>query len=102
MGDVLIAGQRFMEFFDLRQRIFIYGRMIKFSHTIFALPFALSAVVMAWRDHNVVILDLFWILLAMVGARSAAMGFNRIADSDIDAQNRCFFPIPRKLMNFAH
>ncbi|MBF0377285.1 MAG: UbiA family prenyltransferase [Desulfamplus sp.] len=61
--------------------------MIKFSHTIFALPFALSAVVMAWQNHDVVILDLIWILLAMVGARSAAMGFNRIVDADIDAKN---------------
>lgn len=72
---------------NVHQRVFIYGRMIKFSHTIFALPFALSAVVMAWRDHEVAILDLIWILLAMVGARSAAMGFNRIVDADIDAKN---------------
>lgn len=72
---------------NVHQRVFIYGRMIKFSHTIFALPFALSAVVMAWRDHEVAILDLILILLAMVGARSAAMGFNRIVDADIDAKN---------------
>ncbi|MBF0302291.1 MAG: UbiA family prenyltransferase [Desulfamplus sp.] len=72
---------------NLQQRILIYGRMIKFSHTIFALPFALSAVVMASRDHDVVLSDLIWILLAMVGARSAAMGFNRIADADIDSKN---------------
>ncbi len=72
---------------NLQQRIIIYGRMIKFSHTIFALPFALSAVVMAWRDHEVVVSDLIWILLSMVGARSAAMGFNRIVDADIDAKN---------------
>ncbi|MBF0231832.1 MAG: UbiA family prenyltransferase [Desulfamplus sp.] len=64
-----------------------YGKMIKFSHTIFALPFALSAVVMAWRDHEPVMSDLVWILVAMVGARSAAMGFNRITDADIDAKN---------------
>lgn len=64
-----------------------YGKMIKFSHTIFALPFALSAVVLAWQSHTPSYWDLFWILAAMVGARSAAMGFNRIADAAIDARN---------------
>ncbi len=61
--------------------------MIKFSHTIFALPFALSAVVLAWQIHTPSYLDLVWILLAMVGARSAAMGFNRIVDASIDKKN---------------
>jgi len=72
---------------DIKNRVQTYGKMIKFSHTIFALPFALSAVVMAWRDHQPLMSDLIWILLAMVGARSAAMGFNRIADADLDAKN---------------
>ncbi len=64
-----------------------YGKMIKFSHTIFALPFALSAVVLAWQVHTPSLWDLLWILTAMVGARSAAMGFNRIVDAAIDAKN---------------
>ena len=72
---------------DLYDRVLVYGRMIKFSHTIFALPFALSAVVMAWRETPFNMADLLWILMAMVGARSAAMGFNRIVDADIDAVN---------------
>ncbi|MFO7749241.1 MAG: UbiA-like polyprenyltransferase [Desulfobacteraceae bacterium] len=67
--------------------IVTYGRMIKFSHTIFALPFALAAVVIAWREHPVVLWDLVWILVAMVGARSAAMGFNRITDAEMDKKN---------------
>ncbi len=71
----------------LKKKIQIYGRMIKFSHTIFALPFALSALVMAWEHHVPLISDFLWILLAMVGARSAAMGFNRIVDADIDLKN---------------
>jgi 4-hydroxybenzoate polyprenyltransferase len=71
----------------LKNKIQVYGRMIKFSHTIFALPFALSAVLMAWELHEPVVSDLVWILAAMVGARSAAMGFNRIVDADIDAKN---------------
>jgi len=60
--------------------------MIKFEHTVFALPFALTAAFVAahgiphWRT-------LGWILVAMVGARSAAMAFNRIADSRFDALN---------------
>ena len=61
--------------------------MIKFSHTVFALPFALSAVILAQRQHQMHVLDIFWILLAMVGARSSAMGFNRIADASLDAKN---------------
>ncbi|MCK4618645.1 MAG: putative 4-hydroxybenzoate polyprenyltransferase [Desulfobacterales bacterium] len=61
--------------------------MIKFSHTIFALPFALSAVILAQRQHQMIISDIFWILLAMIGARSSAMGFNRIADARLDAKN---------------
>ena len=64
---------------SLADTIQAYGRMIKFSHTIFALPFALAAVVLANRTHPVTLHQLFWILVAMVGARSAAMGFNRNA-----------------------
>lgn len=71
----------------LRKKILVYGRMIKFSHTVFALPFALSAVVMAWENHAPSVWDMIWILTAMVGARSAAMGFNRIVDADIDLKN---------------
>ena len=60
--------------------------MIKFEHSVFALPFALTGAMLArrglpsWRE-------LLWIVVAMVGARSAAMTFNRIADFKIDALN---------------
>ena len=60
--------------------------MIKFEHTIFALPFALLSAILAsngWPP----ISKLFWIIVAMVGARSAAMTFNRIVDGTIDAAN---------------
>ncbi|MCF8091936.1 MAG: putative 4-hydroxybenzoate polyprenyltransferase [Desulfotignum sp.] len=70
-----------------KKKFLDYGKMIKFSHTIFALPFALSAVVLAWQSHVPSAWDLFFILAAMVGARSAAMGFNRIIDADIDKKN---------------
>jgi 4-hydroxybenzoate polyprenyltransferase len=63
-----------------------YLGLIKFEHTIFALPFALISLLVAskgrpeWRV-------LLWVLVAMVGARSAAMAFNRLADWKIDAAN---------------
>ena len=68
-------------------QVFTYGRMIKFSHSVFALPFALSAVVLAMRYHQVNITDILWILVAVVGARSSAMGFNRITDAKLDSKN---------------
>ncbi len=61
--------------------------MIKFSHTLFAMPFALTSVVLASFSHKITLYKLFWIIVAMVGARSAAMGFNRIADREFDARN---------------
>jgi 4-hydroxybenzoate polyprenyltransferase len=64
-----------------------YCKMIKFSHTVFALPFALAAAVLACKEHKIELIDILWILLAMTGARSAAMGFNRIADAEFDAKN---------------
>ncbi|MCK5312239.1 MAG: putative 4-hydroxybenzoate polyprenyltransferase [Desulfobacteraceae bacterium] len=71
----------------IKDKILIYGRMIKFTHTIFALPFALSAMVLAWQKHEFIFSDLIFILIAMVAARSAAMGFNRIVDAEIDKKN---------------
>jgi 4-hydroxybenzoate polyprenyltransferase len=60
--------------------------MIKFEHSIFALPFALTGAMLAvrgWPSGN----QFFWLIVAMVGARSAAMTFNRIADLKFDALN---------------
>ncbi len=68
-------------------RALTFGRMIKFSHTLFAMPFALTSVVLASFSHKITLYKLFWIIIAMVGARSAAMGFNRIADREFDARN---------------
>jgi 4-hydroxybenzoate polyprenyltransferase len=67
-------------------RVLTYGRMIKFSHSVFALPFALASAALAARE-GFRWAQLGWIVVAMVGARSAAMGFNRLADQAIDAQN---------------
>lgn len=68
-------------------KIILYGRMIKFSHTVFALPFVLSAIVLAMRNHPFVMGDFIWIIIAAVSARSAAMGFNRIVDARFDKAN---------------
>ena len=62
--------------------------MIKIEHTVFMLPFALMAAVIAGHsDWRHLAHTLPWILLAMVGARSAAMAFNRIVDREYDARN---------------
>ncbi|MBC8289682.1 MAG: UbiA family prenyltransferase [Planctomycetes bacterium] len=63
--------------------------LIRFSHTIFALPFALLAAALAWFQPDSVFRwqDLLGILLCMVFARSAAMAFNRLVDRDVDAAN---------------
>lgn len=71
----------------LIEKVLTYGRMIRFSHTLFALPFALSSVVFSSLFHKVTLEKLLWILVAMVSARSSAMGFNRIVDKKIDALN---------------
>lgn len=70
----------------LLQKIKVTLEMIKFEHTLFALPFAFLGAVLAaeglpaWQQ-------ILWITVAMVGARSAAMTFNRIVDRDVDAEN---------------
>src|SRR5438477_1524474 len=62
--------------------------MIRFSHTLFALPFALLSALLAWqKPDSFRWLDLAGILLCMVFARSAAMAFNRLADRHLDAAN---------------
>src|SRR6058998_3498038 len=64
----------------------LYYRLVKFEHTIFALPFAYVGAFLAVGGvpsaH-----DLLWITVAMVGARSLAMGLNRLIDAGLDARN---------------
>lgn len=76
------------------QRLRMILEMIRFSHTVFALPFALLSAVMAWRlnatetpPRTWSYLELLGIVLCMVFARSAAMAFNRLADRKFDAEN---------------
>lgn len=72
-----------------KSRILTVFEMIKIEHSVFALPFALVGALLAARDagHLPSWLQIFWIVVAMVGARSAAMTINRIADLKYDAKN---------------
>src|SRR6202795_647647 len=77
--------------FHFWTRIRLTLEMIKFEHSIFALPFALTGALLAIRDGglvgNLLWRKIAWIVVAMVCARSAAMAFNRLIDADIDARN---------------
>ena len=64
-----------------------YGRMVRFSHSIFALPFALTSVAFASLTSPLTTRIVVWVVIAMVAARNAAMGFNRLVDASIDARN---------------
>jgi 4-hydroxybenzoate polyprenyltransferase len=61
--------------------------LVRFSHTLFALPFALTSAALAWKGVGFSWLQLAGILLCMALARSAAMAFNRLADRHLDAAN---------------
>jgi 4-hydroxybenzoate polyprenyltransferase len=76
----------------LKNQLKIYGSFVRFSHSVFALPFALTGALLAlhrlgdWTLRSVAA-RMVWIVVAMVAARSAAMGFNRLADASHDALN---------------
>jgi 4-hydroxybenzoate polyprenyltransferase len=73
------------------KRVAAYPSFVRFSHSVFALPFALVGALLALHrgmtDSKTLSVNLVWIVVAMVAARSAAMGFNRLADADHDALN---------------
>ncbi|MEO7142745.1 MAG: UbiA-like polyprenyltransferase [Bryobacteraceae bacterium] len=73
------------------RRIRLTLEMIKFEHSVFALPFALTGALLAWRDEQFqtpgLAWKIIWIVVAMVAARSAAMAFNRVLDADVDGRN---------------
>jgi len=64
-----------------------HANLVRLPHTIFALPFALVGVVLASYVARITIGDVIWVVVAFTSARFAAMGFNRIADREIDARN---------------
>src|SRR5471030_1677369 len=75
----------------LWKRLYLTLEMIKFEHSVFALPFALTGALLGFRESGYrtaeIWAKLLWIVVAMVGARSAAMAFNRLVDSEIDGRN---------------
>jgi len=87
------------------KRLRTYASFVRFSHSVFALPFALTGALLAlhrmhdWTGATVAV-RLVWIVVAMVAARSAAMGFNRLADASHDALNprTAMRELPRGLM----
>lgn len=64
-----------------------HANLVRLPHTIFALPFALVGVVLASYITPITVGDVIWVVVAFTSARFAAMGFNRIADREIDARN---------------
>lgn len=68
-------------------RLTTYLSFIRFSHSVFALPFALTGALLAWQTAAFEWRQVLWVIVAMVTARSAAMGFNRLVDARMDALN---------------
>ena len=71
----------------LLESVRTWARMVKFSHSVFALPFALSGAALAALEFGISPARVFWIVVAMVAARNAAMSFNRLVDQRIDSAN---------------
>jgi 4-hydroxybenzoate polyprenyltransferase len=73
----------------LLSRIRTYSSFVRFSHSVFALPFALAGALLAIRENGTehLVSRIAWMFVAMVSARSAAMGFNRLVDARFDALN---------------
>ncbi len=69
------------------ERLTVYFSFVRFGHSVFALPFALAGALLAGRHVPITWSVVFWILVAMVSARSAAMAFNRMVDARFDALN---------------
>lgn len=72
---------------NVGEKVVAYGRMANVAEGTFALPFAYSAVAIAGLDNEVTLAQVLWILVAMLSAWSAATGFNRLVDREIDARN---------------
>jgi 4-hydroxybenzoate polyprenyltransferase len=72
---------------SIARTLFTYGSLVKIGHTVFALPFALAAMILASRYAPITPTKAALIVLCIASARTAAMAFNRLVDRDIDAQN---------------
>jgi 4-hydroxybenzoate polyprenyltransferase len=83
------------------KKLTTYLSFVRFSHSVFALPFALTGALLAWREAPFSWAQVGWIIGCMVTARSAAMGFNRLVDAEFDALNprTAMREIPRGAMS---
>jgi len=87
MSGPAAAQGREGQTFGGSSRLVRYANFVKLPHTLFALPFALVGVTIASYVKEPTLRDIVWVAIAFTAARFAAMGFNRIADRDIDALN---------------
>lgn len=85
----------------MTRRLAAYASFVRFGHSVFALPFALTGALLAARYEPLTWRRVVWIIVAMVAARSAAMGFNRLVDRNFDARNprTAGRELPRGVMN---
>jgi 4-hydroxybenzoate polyprenyltransferase len=85
----------------ISDRVRIYASFVRFSHSVFALPFALAGALLAAQHTALTWTTAGWILVAMMAARSAAMGFNRLVDARMDALNprTAMRELPRNVMS---
>ncbi len=83
------------------KKLTTYLSFVRFSHSVFALPFALTGALLAWRAQPFAWTQVAWIVACMVSARSAAMGFNRLVDARFDALNprTAMRELPRGMMS---
>jgi 4-hydroxybenzoate polyprenyltransferase len=83
------------------RKLVTYLSFVRFSHSVFALPFALTGALLAWRQQPFSWSQVAWIVVCMVSARSAAMGFNRLVDAQMDALNprTAMRELPRGLLS---
>jgi 4-hydroxybenzoate polyprenyltransferase len=83
------------------RKLTTYLSFVRFSHSVFALPFALTGALLAWREQPFAWPQVAWIVVCMVSARSAAMGFNRLVDARMDALNprTAMRELPRGLLS---
>ena len=82
-----MSGWRPRAIDEMLARVRMYASFIRFSHTVFALPFALTGALLAARTVPLTWTRVGWILAAMATARTAAMAFNRLVDAKFDAEN---------------
>jgi 4-hydroxybenzoate polyprenyltransferase len=82
-------------------RVATYLSFIRFSHSVFALPFALTGALLAWQQAPCSWRQVLWVIVAMVAARSSAMGCNRLVDAEKDALNprTAMREIPRGILS---